>query len=127
MLLRNILFPSVIAPLIGAAVGLVLLFLWRRFRTTRGKDLRLGAATAVLLAFLAGAVALTGWPRWLPVEATQRLFYLSILAGVLGTATALLGKTLVRVASELALLGFVLVALLQTPIQYTWTSSQAVV
>jgi len=73
VLFRNLLLPTLLVPTIGACLMLLVL------RGERAE--RLKGAAAAALAFLSGFVALTGWPRWLPVEATQRLFFLVALAG----------------------------------------------
>jgi hypothetical protein len=123
VLFRSILLPTLLVPILAATVALVLLnFGLRGERADRGRG---GTATA--LAFLSGFVAMTGWPRWPPIEATQRLFFLVAVAAL---ATWLVGgerKWFGVWFARAALVGAMLPLLLKTPLEHTWTTTQSVV
>lgn len=110
MLLRQILLPAAIVPAAGAAVVWLLL--------KRG-----GPALAVALA--SSLVASTGWPRWLPVEATERLIFGVLVAGVLGLLP--LARRPALAWSVRALFGLALLAaLLESLLRHSWSTGQAV-
>ena len=123
MLFRSVLLPTLLVPILCATVTLALLTLRvRGARVDRGRG---GTVTA--LAFLSGFVAMTGWPRWPPIEATQRLFF---LVGVAALATWLVGSDRNSFGvwfARAALLGALLTLLLKTPLEHTWTTGESVV
>jgi hypothetical protein len=119
MLFRNLLLPGVVVPAVVAAVG-VLLAAWARRRPAP-----LAAGPAVAAAFLGAFVAMTGWPRWLPVEASQRLFFLVALAALLGLAWAWIRPAATTWIVRAVAVGVPLVLLLKTPLEYTWSTAQA--
>ena len=123
MLFRSILLPTLLVPILAATVTLALLsFGLRGARVDRGRG-----GTAIALAFLSGFVAMTGWPRWPPIEATQRLFFLVAVAAV---ATWLVGqdrKSFGVWFARAALLGALLTLLLKTPLEHTWSTAQSIV
>ena len=124
MILESILIPTVVVPL---ALALGLLFISGLLYKRKTVEPGLGsiAGVAVALAFLSGFVAMTGWPRWPPVQSTHRLFFAVVAAALLGLA---LNKArqgpMVRFA--VAGVGFLamLRLLLHAPIENSWTSSQ---
>jgi len=122
VLFRSILLPTIVAPTIVASVVLLLSVFGVRERLGgRGQ-----AAAATALAFLYGFVALTGWPRWPPIDATQRLFFLVALAA----AAAPWVDSRRRTRAVWVLRGFLtaalLVLLLQTPLEHRWSAAEKV-
>ena len=72
MLIKSFLLPGVVVPTLCAAVALAASAWWGR--SGRSSALS-GGSLAVGAAFLSAYVAITGWPRFPPVESTQRLFF----------------------------------------------------
>lgn len=135
MLLRQILLPAAILPAVTAAGVWWLAGLRRRSdgddrsgdRRSAGDAAIGGLALAV--AFAASLVASTGWPRWPPVDATERLIFLVGLAAV---AALLLGRVPRRARGAAtwvarALFGLALTAVLfESLLRNSWTAGQAV-
>lgn len=122
MIFREILLPAVLAPAFAAALVIWPALLWRR---ERGVVVRTGG-TAVAAAFLAAFVALTGWPRIPPVEATQRLFFAVALAGLLSWfANFAPIRRRVEVGIGALLLLLALPMILASRIEHAWSSGEA--
>ena len=114
MLFRSILLPTLLIPMIGASVALLLL------KLVPGEEpsVRARGAAATGLAFLSGFVAMSGWPRFPPVEAIQRLFFVVVAALVVGwVVRSILSGWIVRAVLTAA----TLVLLLETPLKHTWS------
>lgn len=124
MLLRNILLPGVLLPALGALVALALAE-WSRRRDRRralaGSSLAIGAA------FVAAFVAASGWPRFPPVESTQRLFYWVALIALLGFVWARRKASAPPWPLPVAAVAFLLWGMLRSPIEHRWTSLQAAI
>lgn len=122
MLLETFLFPGVIVPAVAAAVvfGLTHVTVRARARGRHG-----GGGLAVAIAFFAAAVAMTGWPRFPPVEATQRLLFVVVSVGLLAWLFALWrGRQLpwiVRAVLVAAMLGL----LLESQVVHRWSTIQS--
>jgi len=119
MLFRNLILPGVVVPAVVAAVG-VSIAAWARRRPAP-----LAAGPAVAAAFLAAFVAITGWPRWLPVEASQRLFFLIAVAALLGLAWTWIRPAAVAWIVRAVAVGVPLVLLLRAPLEHRWSTGQA--
>lgn len=120
MLFRSILLPGVIGPTVGAAI---VVGLWAAAGGS-GRLKGVGGGQAVAAAFLVAFVGLTGWPRWPPVEATQRLFFLVGLAGLMTVVAAVLGRTLARPLRWA--FGLAMVGLLTQPLrEHSWSSGES--
>jgi len=115
LLFRNILLPGILVPALATALVLGLLAL-RRGTSGRGV-----AGSSVAAGFVAAFVAISGWPRWPPVEATQRLCFLAGALILLAVHLARIGSRPVRRAVRLVLALTLVSALLQSPIQHSWT------
>ncbi len=129
MLFDNIVLPSVVIPMIAALVALVLCGLLRRWQQRRasGSVVRpQGGAAALALAFASALVAMNGWPRMPPVEATQRLFVFVLLALALSYFVRKLsdGKQL---ATTFVLALPVLAFLLESQIEHRWSTLASVI
>jgi len=119
LILRNVLLPGVVVPAVTAAVTLLLLHARGR-RPGRG-------ATGLALAtgFLASFVAVSGWPRWPPVEATQRLFFVvagaAVLSWVVARGRARRPEVAVEIAAAVLMVPLVLWAL----VEHHWSPAAA--
>lgn len=124
MILRNILLPGILVPL-GAALSMLVLssLLRRRFGTMR--FVPRGGELSLCVAFLAAFVALTSWPRFLPVEATQRLFFFVVLSLVLSCMVRRLPHHLRLMAVWVFSLPTTAL-LLQAQIEYRWSAPASV-
>lgn len=123
LILKSVILPSVIVPAIAAVIGLATARLLARRATTQ---IALGGALPLGFAFLAAYVAISGWPRWMPVEATQRLFYFVAVAALLAAPLNRLGPN-ARLAATFAFATPATALLLQSQIQYRWTVTQSVI
>ncbi len=128
MLLQQILLPSALLP---AAVAATLLAAARvAFRARTEEEDSAAALTlaglALAAAFVASFLAMTGWPRWFPVEASQRLFFLVGLAGLVSVAAERIAAPWLRHATTALLLGLTFAGVLETPIRHTWSGIQSV-
>lgn len=121
MLFRNLLLPGVVLPSVAAAV-VFLLTVWLGQRRSEREP---GSGPAVAAAFLSAFVAMTGWPRWPPVGSSQKLFYLVALAAIAGLVTARLRRRWQAWLVRGAFTAFLLVLLLEAPIENTWSRAQA--
>lgn len=123
MLFQQILLPSAILPTV---VALVVAALGLAFREgdEEGRGTTL-AGLAVSSGFAASFVAMTGLPRWLPVEASQRLFFAVILAGLASVVAVAVAKPALDWALSTAVWLVTLPALLETPLRHTWSVAQA--
>lgn len=122
MLVERVLLPGILVPGVAAFVALgatVLFDRRRRGSTVGGGSLALGAG------FAAGFVAIGGWPRWPPVASTQRLFYLVVVAALLGLAWGWWKERRVPRLLRGTLLGLLLVLVLWAPLENTWDRGQA--
>ncbi|MEM1249234.1 MAG: hypothetical protein AAGK22_22855 [Acidobacteriota bacterium] len=123
MFFQQILLPSAIVPtlaaLVVAALGLTL-----AKDDEEGQGVTL-AGLAVALAFLAAFVTMTGLPRWLPVEASQRLFFAVLLGGVASVVAVAVAKPVVQWTLAAALWTLTLPALLETPLRHSWSTTEA--
>ncbi len=116
MFVQHILLPGVLLPSLAA---LLLLLLGRTLR--RGDA---GAGLAVAGAFLTAFVGITNWPSWPPIDSTQRLFYLVILAALASLAASLLRQGRAPWLVRIALMGLLLTLILKSKIQHAWTKPQ---
>ncbi len=138
MLLQNIILPGVVYPLIAAIIGVLLSL----FTAQRGTSNRSGGALTVGASFGVGFVALNGWPRLPPVEATQRLFVIvtafALLAYVFSLFRPPEGPRKITFAPRdrpaslagplilfVVCCGLMLPAALEAMIRHTWTALQA--
>jgi hypothetical protein len=123
MLIDNVLVPGIVVPLVATALALFLLeLLHRRWqRPWRG-----AAGVAVAAGFLAAFVAVSGWPRWVPVEATQRLFFLVAGASVASWLVARAPNRWVLLAVEVGTVALLLALVLQTQLEHSWEPQQAI-
>lgn len=119
MLLETFLFPGVIVPAVVAAVVFGLIHACTRSRDHGAHG---GGGLAVAAAFIAASVAMTGWPRFPPVEASQRLLFVVAILALLTWLLALLrGRQLpwiVRALAIAAMLGL----LLQSQVVHRWST-----
>jgi hypothetical protein len=132
MIFKSILVPTVVVPL-GIALSVLLAdaFVLRRNRPAESAGSIAGLAVA--LAFLGGFVAMTGWPRWPPVQSTHRLFFAVVAAAALGLLLTRFGGSQERPARSRGvrmvvagiLFATMLRFLLHAPIENSWTGSQA--
>jgi hypothetical protein len=121
VLFRSVLLPTLVAPLATASAALLVLTLGLAERIgDRGR-----AATTAAVGFLAGSVALTGWPRWPPVEAMQRLFFVVALAAALAWFIDTGRRTLSLAVLRGVLTALQLVLLLQAPMQHSWSRGES--
>lgn len=123
LILESVILPGVVVPAAAALIGLLTarMLLGRGAARPGGP----GGALPLGLAFLAAYVAISGWPRWLPVEATQRLFYFVAIAALLAAPLARLGRG-VRLAAMFAFATPATALLLQGQIQHRWSIAQSV-
>lgn len=121
MLFETILLPGVIVPMVAAAAlfGLVHVLVRRRERDGRG------AGLAVATAFFSAHVAISGWPRWPPVEASQRLlFVVAVVAAAAWLFALWRGRALPAVVRGIVLAGL-LGLLLQSQVEHRWSGVEA--
>jgi hypothetical protein len=123
VLLDNILIPGIVVPLVATGLALFLLeLLQRRWQAPwRG-----AAGVAVAAGFLAGFVAISGWPRFPPVEATQRLFFLIAAVSLASWIIARARSGWVLFVVELAAVAVMLALVLQTQVEHTWSPRLAI-
>jgi hypothetical protein len=120
LIFRTVLLPGILIP--GLTTALVLALL-RLFPRSSGRGLAGGSVAA---GFVAAFVAISGWPRWPPVEATQRLSFLAAALVLLALLLARLESAGARLGAALVLAAVLLGGILQTPLQHTWTPLQSV-
>jgi hypothetical protein len=127
VLFRDLIWPGLLAP--AGAAALVVALGWALSRwagRNSGSSHRGGVSgLAVSAALLACFVVASGWPRWLPVDATQRLFF---LVGAAGLASLVVGALRSAQAHRLAralIYAALLPLLLRGPIQHAWTGYRA--
>lgn len=123
MLFETILLPGVLVPAAAAGVALLLVLVAdrRQRESTVG-----GGSLAVGGAFIAAYVALTGLPRWPPVESTQRLFFLVLLSAIVGLAWGWRQEKSPPWVVRAALLGLLLSLVLRSLIE-RWSPGTAAV
>jgi hypothetical protein len=119
LIFRTVLLPGILIP--GLTTALVLALL-RLFPKSSGRGL---AGSSVAAGFVAAFVAVSGWPRWPPVEATQRLSLLAAALVLLALLLARLENPRVRLGAALVLAAVLLGGLLQSPMQHSWTPLQS--
>ena len=125
MLFRQILIPSALLPLIVAlAVAGIGTLVWRKKPDEPGRGNTL-AGLALAAAFVGSFLAMTGLPRWFPVEASQRLFFLMCLAGIWSVAAVSLERRAAILAGHTLLWALALTGLLETPLRHSWDTTQA--
>jgi hypothetical protein len=123
VIVENLLLPGVVIPGASAAAALWLTSLADR----RGRpSSAVGGALAVGVAFLSAFVAMTGWPRFPPVESTQRLFYLVALATAVGFVLGWLRQQKAPWWVRGAVVGLLLSLMLRAPLEHTWARGEAV-
>lgn len=123
LIFKSVILPGVIVPALASAFALVGI---RMLRRKSDSNQPIGGALPLGLAFLAAYVAISGWPRWMPVEATQRLFFFIALATLLATPLRRLGDG-VRLAAMFAFATPATALLLQGQIQHRWSIVQSVI
>lgn len=118
MILRNVLLPGIVLPAVTTALVLFAL---------RGRSApRIGTAGLALAAgFLSGFVAISGWPRWPPVEATQRLFFLVALIGLLSWPVARHRVRWSDLAFEIAAVVLLLPMILWALLGHSWALAES--
>jgi|GEM_PF-1916433 len=122
MLFRTLILPGVLLPALFAALAYGFsTSLARRSRATSG-----AGALALAAAFLTTFVALTGWPRWPPVEATQRLFFVVALAALIVWGFALRGRARLPWLLHAGLVALVLGLVLESQIENRWSVLQSI-
>lgn len=125
MLVRSILLPAVIVPTVAAVAVIVLAAV--RGRRRGDPEARGEAGLALALAFLTGYVAMTGWPRWVPTEASQRLFFFVAFCGLLAIVAGWRSwRRLPRLVAA-SISALLLAALLQARVQHVWTPVQSAI
>lgn len=121
MFFRSFLLPGVIVPMVCAAAAAAAAGWWRRQATPASLG---GGAIGVGAAFVSAYVAISGWPRFPPVESTQRLFYwialLSILAFAWGRFKQVASPWPIRGAAVAVMLW----GILRAPIQNSWSFAE---
>jgi hypothetical protein len=116
----RLLLPGLL-PALGLSAGVLALGLLLR----RGPA---GGALAIATGYLAGHVAILGWPAWPPVEAVQRLFYCTLAVAVVSCVEGLVRrKRLWEGAFLLLALGAPAVVLLSTVRTWSWGESAVLV
>lgn len=123
MLFENLLLPGVLIPG-GCAAAALLLASWldrRRRASTVG-----GGAAALGLAYLSANVALTGWPSWPPGDSTQRLLFLVLAAAFLSAVRGWLMESAPPWWLRLGFTFLLLLAMLKTPLEHSWSGGEAV-
>ena len=120
MIFRQFVLPGVILPALAAAFTLQIFVI-----AGKGRARPAGAGLATAIAFVAAYVAMTGWPRLLPVEATQRLFFLTAGAGILSLVGVFRARGNVPWWVQASAVALLLGWLLQTPLQHQWNGGQA--
>lgn len=115
MIFRNVFLPGILVPALTTALVLGLFALLRR-GSGRG-----AAGSSVAAGFVAAFVAISGWPRWPPVEATQRLCFLAVALVLLSLPLARISDRRVRFGVQLALAAVLVGILLQSPVQHSWS------
>ena len=122
LILQNVVLPGMIVPAIAALLGLLVGRLLHRGDAAAGT----GGALPLGLSFVAAYVAIAGWPRWMPVEATQRLFFFIVLAALLSAPLRRLNSG-ARLAAVFVLATPATALLLQAQIQHRWSGAQSAV
>ena len=122
LLFQNVILPGFLVPALAALLGLAGARALARHRTSEPA----GGALPLGLAFLAAYVAISGWPRWMPVEATQRLFFFIALATLLAAPLRRLHSG-TRLAAMFAFATPAAALLLQGQIQHRWTVVQSAI
>jgi hypothetical protein len=84
-----------------------------------------GGSLAVAAAFVAAFGGIGEWPRWPPVDSTQRLFFVVALAGLAGLIWGWTRERRSPWALRGGLLGLLLVLVLRAPLQNSWDLWQA--
>jgi hypothetical protein len=121
LIFQSILLPGILIPALVTTLTLGL------FALLRESPARGATGGSIAAGFVAAFVAISGWPRWPPVEATQRLCF---LAGALVLLALLLAGTRnrwVRTGLRLSVAAAMVWLLLQSPIQHTWTPLASIV
>jgi hypothetical protein len=115
LIFRNVLLPGILIP--AMATALVLGF-FALLRTDSGRGV---AGSSVAAGFVAAFVAISGGPRWPPVEATQRLCFLAVALVLLSLPLARIGGRSARLGIQLALAAVLVGILLQSPVRHSWS------
>jgi len=122
MLFENILWPGVLAPGLFAAVALAGVRLCDR----RGRESTAGGGSlAIGAGFVAASAVMTGWPRWPPGDSTQRLFYVTAAAALVGLAWGWFKGRGTPWLVRGVVLGSLLVLMLKTPLEHKWSPGEA--
>jgi hypothetical protein len=127
MLFRQILIPSALIPLVVAlAVAGVGILAWRR-KPGEPASRNTLAGLALGAAFVGAFLAMTGLPRWFPIEASQRLFFLIGLASVWSVVAVSLERRAATLSGHTILWALALAGLLESPLRHSWSTTQAAV
>lgn len=117
MLFKSFVLPGVLVPAAAAALAyLAVAWIRKNESSSRG-----GASLALAAAFLSAFVAMTGWPRLPPVGSTEWLFFLVVLAGIVGLEAGWRGRDRLPWVVRGVLLGFLLATMLQSKLTNAWS------